>query len=190
MTNPIVISSQIAFIMANGIMPAFTQASYITGVDRDLLLAVASRESNMGMNLDENWLGDNGHGYGIMQIDKRYHSAFTSNNAPNNHAANILKGATILKAEIDRFNGNKLHALAAYNAGPSSVREAIMQGLDPDLYTTGQNYGKDVLNRYKIIKALGGNSHKQEWVIKAFFGFSALVAVSGLTYIINKNQES
>ena len=70
------IASQIAHIKNNGVIAAFNQVASETGLDRNLLLAIASRESGMGKKLDANWLGDNGNGIGLMQIDRRYHKDF------------------------------------------------------------------------------------------------------------------
>lgn len=150
------IQTQLTYLMASGLLDTFKRIAAESGVDHNLLLAIASRESNMGMNLDENGLGDNGNGIGIMQIDRRYHPEYARQHSPFDHANNIRKSASILKKDLHNFGGNKHQALAAYNAGTGSVRQAIIQGLNPDLFTTGQNYAQNVLTRYKLINALIG----------------------------------
>ncbi len=155
MANSLTISGELAYAKAQSLMPAFDAAAAATGVDRNLLLAVASRESRMGLALDYRGLGDGGHGHGLMQVDNRYHSAFTATHSPSDHRANVLKGAQILKAELNRYGQNKTYALPAYNAGSGNVDKAVRQGLLPDYYTTGRDYGQDVLDRYNIIRSMG-----------------------------------
>lgn len=150
------IQTQLTYLMASGLLDAFKRIAAETGVGSNLLLAVASRESNMGMSLDENGLGDSGNGIGIMQIDRRYHPEYARQHSPFDYANNIRKSAYILKKDLQNFGGNKHQALAAYNAGTGSVRQAIIQGLNPDLFTTGQNYAQNVLTRYKLINGLMG----------------------------------
>lgn len=183
MVNPTSIPPQIAYMIASGTMADFDRVAKETGLERSLLLAIASRESHMGMMLDENWLGDHGNGIGIMQIDRRYHPVYANTYSPSNHYANIRKAAEVLKTDLKNFGGNKYQALAAYNAGPNDVRLAIRQGLDPDLFTTGQDYAKDVLARYEIIRKLTGDKQK-DIAIKALLGIS-LFAVSGTAYYIS-----
>lgn len=180
------ISSQLQFLERNVGMTPFNIASWRTGVDRNLLLAVASRESNMGMTLDGNYLGDSGYGMGLMQVDRRYHPQFAATVHPGEHSKVVLKGAQILKEELNRFNGNKYAALAAYNTGAGDVQYALQTGTDPDLFTTGKNYAKDVLNRYQIINQIAGNSIAGMDEIVSFFFISAL---AGTAYLIVKEHK-
>ena len=141
-----------------GIYPHFQLASGRYNIPVALLLAIASRESNMGLSLDENWAGDNGNGIGIMQIDRRYHPEFTSNHAGSDHPANIDYGARFLSELIRQFDGQLQPAVAAYNAGASRVRSAISSDLHPDAVTTGRDYSSDVLNRMTTIESILGRS--------------------------------
>lgn len=42
-------------------------------------------------------------------------------------------------------------AVAAYNAGPSAVKAAVLAGRDPDTVTTGRDYSIDVLRRGAVV---------------------------------------
>ena len=201
MANTLYITGELTYAKASGFMPAFDNAATATGIDRNLLLAIASRESSMGLSLDSRGLGDNGHGNGLMQVDDRYHGGYTATVSPFDHRANVLKGAQILQAEINRYGGNLNYALPAYNAGSGNVDKAIGRGLSPDAYTTGNDYGRDVLDRYQIIKSMGGTEQKvinnrvvtvpgkpedeaQQLIV--FSGAALLSAILGTSYIATK----
>jgi len=201
MANSISISTHLAYAKASGFMPAFDNAAMQTGIDRNLLLAVADRESLMGLALDSRGLGDNGHGNGLMQVDDRYHGGYTATVSPFDHRANVLKGAQILQAEINRYGGNLNYALPAYNAGSGNVDKAIGRGLSPDAYTTGNDYGRDVLDRYQIIKSMGrteqkvinnrvvtvpGKPEDEAQQLIVFSGAALLSAILGTSYIVTK----
>ena len=205
MANTLYITGELTYAKASGFMPAFDNAATATGIDRNLLLAIASRESSMGLSLDSRGLGDNGHGNGLMQVDDRYHGGFTSTYSPFDHRQNVLKGAQILQAEINRYGGNLNYALPAYNTGSGNVNKALGRGLSPDAYTTGDDYGRDVLDRYSIIKSMGGTEQKvvnnslvtvpgkpedeaQQLVI--FSGAALLSALLGTSYIATKKIKS
>ena len=161
MSNSLAISSQLTFVRLRGIMGHFHEASARYNVPVSLLLAVASRESNMGLALDKDYTGDHGFGMGIMQIDKRYHADFTNAYANNDHGANIDYGSRFLAGLIGRFNGELLPAIAAYNSGFTRVRNAINAGIHPDLVTTGRDYASDVLQRKQLIESTLGISKAQ-----------------------------
>lgn len=61
---------------ADALKDRFHQAGKEFHIPPAVLTAIASRESRTGMNgiLDANGLGDNGNGFGIMQVDKRHHT--------------------------------------------------------------------------------------------------------------------
>ncbi|MBD3617710.1 MAG: transglycosylase SLT domain-containing protein [Gracilimonas sp.] len=158
MSSALSISSQLSYLRVKGIMGHFYEASRANNVPVSLLLAIASRESHMGLALDDNWTGDNGNGIGIMQIDRRYHSEFTNAHANNDHRANIHYGSKFLADLIGKFGGKLTPAVAAYNAGYSKVRNTISAGIDPNLVTTGQNYASDVLRRKEIVESVMGIS--------------------------------
>lgn len=61
---------------------------------------------------------------------------------------NIMGGTKYLRGLLDRFDGNKELALAAYNAGPGAVQR--FGGIPP--YNETQNYVKSVLANYNAYK--------------------------------------
>ena len=167
MASSLHISSQLAYLRVRGIYPHFQQASRRYKIPLALLLAIASRESNMGLSLDGNWTGDSGNGIGIMQIDRRYHPAFTSQTANNDHQANIDYGAHFLSGLIRQFDGELTPAVAAYNAGASRVRRARAAGLPPDAVTTGRDYSSDVMGRMTTIESILGVSTSSSYSMAA-----------------------
>jgi soluble lytic murein transglycosylase-like protein len=64
---------------------------------------------------------------------------------PWNVAQNIEGGTKYLSYQLKAFDGDISLALAAYNAGPGSVRK--YNGIPP--YKETQNYVKNVLSMYK-----------------------------------------
>jgi hypothetical protein len=50
----------------------FCTAATKFGVPAAVVAAIASRESRCGNSLHNGW-GDNGNGFGVMQVDKNYH---------------------------------------------------------------------------------------------------------------------
>jgi soluble lytic murein transglycosylase-like protein len=158
MTNSFSISAELTYARIRGLMGYFAEASRLYGVPLALLLAMASRESRMGLALAPDGTGDRGNGIGIMQIDRRYHPNFTDRHSPFDHKANIDYGAQYLAKLLQQFNGNTARAVAAYNAGPNKVRTATYAGLPPDSVTTGRDYSRDVLQRKQLIGQLLGLS--------------------------------
>jgi peptidoglycan hydrolase-like protein with peptidoglycan-binding domain len=136
-------------------LPYVNEAAKKYNLDPALLLGVMSRESN-GRNVR----GDGGHGRGLMQIDDRsWASWINSHQGGMDPKSNIMKGAEILRDNINYFHGNIRDGLAAYNCGAGNVNKALRNGLSPDAYTTGHNYSADVLKREATFKKeLGGST--------------------------------
>jgi hypothetical protein len=180
------IINQLTYLRVRGIFGYFHDASIRYDIPIALLLAIASRESNMGLNLDANWTGDYGNGIGIMQIDKRYHPDFTSSHANNDHRANIDYGAQYLAGLIRQFNGELKPAIASYNAGASRVRSVVNAGLNPDVVTTGQDYASDVLHRMETVEAVMGISKAQSLTTVALP--VALAGFATYKFLIHQNR--
>jgi len=113
-----------------------------------LLAAIASRESRAGSALDSRGFGDHGNGFGLMQVDKRYHSP---KGGPFS-AGHIDQAAGILKSYLNQVKANHPSwppeqqlrgAVAAYNSGVSNVRTIK----NMDVGTTGNDYSNDVWAR-------------------------------------------
>lgn len=156
MASTLYISAELTFVRVRGILGYFMEAADRHKVPLAILLAVASRESRMGLALDADGTGDHGFGHGIMQVDVRHHPEFTGNHSPHDHRANIDYGAGYLGELIQAFDGDPTPAVAAYNAGRSRVRSAMAAGLDPNIVTTGGNYASDVLRRTESVETLLG----------------------------------
>ncbi len=117
---------------------------------------IGSRESFWGIILDPpgpDGVGDSGHGRGLMQIDDGSHEFARTGNWTDPRA-NIRYGCDLLadnRAVLKRegLSGKQLlrATAASYNAGLSAVLRRLERGSDVDLATTGQDYGKDVLDR-------------------------------------------
>lgn len=113
-----------------------------------LLAALASRESRCGKVLAPDGTGDNGHGWGIMQVDKRYH---TPVGGPD--SIEHLEQATEILVRFRRQVQEKRPmwedkdilkgAVVAYNSGVSNVQTIERM----DIGTTGDDYGSDVIAR-------------------------------------------
>jgi len=99
--------------------------------------------------------GTNATGYdlGLMQINRSAHAAWVAVNSWWEPDVNIAKGANVL-ADAFRYFRNKgltddaqlvRASLAAYNAGPSRVWEAIQAGADPDSVTSSGVYSQLVV---------------------------------------------
>ncbi len=144
------------------------------GIGAALLLALASRETNM-----KNIVGDSGHGRGWLQVDDRFHqpflkthrgcnsgsftpshdSAFPKGRCPTLTAGTIYAiGLLRANMRFARANGvpeSKVlrFAISAYNAGQGGALAGFREG-DSDRRTTGRDYAADVLGRKAAIAKL------------------------------------
>lgn len=142
-------------------------------VDVALLKAVMSRETDM-----RNIVGDGGHGRGGWQIDDRWHGAWleqvrgcrSGSSIPVYRSARpagrvptisvgARKAAAILEANVEAAiragipDGHRMDvAVAAYNAGMGGALRGWKTDRNPDRFTTGADYSRDVLARARILR--------------------------------------
>jgi hypothetical protein len=152
--------------------PDEVSATMIEALGKDwmalVLAAINSRESRFGLALDEDGLGDAGHGHGEMQIDDRSHKAFCASGRWRDLAAsleyvheNVITPAFNYLGDYfglfeEDYGALFRGAIAAYNCGPGNVRKAMESGQDVDARTTGKDYSADVLRRAIALKEVLG----------------------------------
>jgi peptidoglycan hydrolase-like protein with peptidoglycan-binding domain len=113
----------------DGIVEACLLAETRAGLPRGLLVAIASRETQL-RSVDDDALP-------------------TIEDAARVLAANFAYG------RAKGLSGRRLlkFAAAAYDAGPVGAWKALQLTGDPDSGTTGRNYGADVLDRLRMVES-------------------------------------
>ena len=117
------------------IMQMAAQIARNEGIDEDLFLSLIQQESNFNPDA----VSSKG-AIGLSQLMPETAKELGVN--PNNMIENLTGGARYLKQQLDAFPSREL-ALAAYNAGPTRVRDL---GAIPDIPET-QNFVKNILAR-------------------------------------------
>ncbi|XP_058252305.1 lysozyme g-like [Hemibagrus wyckioides] len=124
-------------------------------MDPAVIAAIISRESRAGAALVNGW-GDHGNGFGLMQVDKRYHKLRGAWNSEEH----LRQGTGILIDSIKQIqkkfpNWSKEQqfkgGISAYNAGVRNVRTYERM----DIGTTGNDYSNDVVARAQWFKRNG-----------------------------------
>ncbi|XP_069732439.1 lysozyme g-like [Phaenicophaeus curvirostris] len=124
-------------------------------IEPALIAGIISRESHAGKVL-KNGLGDNGNGFGLMQVDRRSHTPVGQWDSE----AHLNQGTTILiemiKSIQKKFpNWSKDKQLkggiSAYNAGVKNVQSYDRM----DIGTTNDDYANDVAARAQYFKKHG-----------------------------------
>jgi hypothetical protein len=159
-------------ISGNGWLASFRQAANDYRFPVEVLLGIASRETNM-----QNIVGNGGHGYGIMQIDDRSFPDWCHSGAWRDAGAGIRTGALVLDARREQVRSGQGKALnvggtpfigtavpddellriavAAYNSGLWAYC-SFSEGRDPDTRTTQGDYSADTLKRASYFRGLLG----------------------------------
>jgi|GEM_PF-3135857 len=135
----------------------FEEAGRRYGVPPALLAAIASRESRGGAALDRNGEGDNGHGFGLMQVDNRNPFRVVREGGPFGQQ-HINQAASILRDKLDQVRRQFPNltpeqqlqtAVSRYNGGAGRPYP------NSDVRTTGGDYSNDVIARAQYYAGRG-----------------------------------
>jgi hypothetical protein len=162
MAVPGSISGQIAALNRAWTSTIIDDAATANAIDPALLAAIAIRETGF-RNIHQT----NGQAVGIFQIDLGQNPGVTGAQASNPAwAAKYLSGTAAALANSypnlaggaalggsSDFSGAFTRAWAdTYNLGLGGVKAFLNAGLDPDLGTTGENYGQNMLQLMQCFK--------------------------------------
>lgn len=187
-----------------GWLSFFYDAAHASGEDVAVVMAIASRETNI-----EQIIGDAGHGFGVMQLDIRSFPDFIRSGKWKDAHAVIMKGAEVLAGKRQQLTANAKKqmsiidskgrhytfrmpvitgdvltktAIAMYNVGLFAPYH-LSKGRDPDYSTTDGDYATDVLTRAVEFRRLLEAANRLDEPVAETAIEAAPVAVEGETPI-------
>lgn len=151
------LAAQYARVKAAGWLDYFSQSADTHNFDMEELLAIGSRETSL-QNIKGDFRGGIYHGYGVMQVDISTDPDFCHTWTPDKVQASIERGTQILAGKraylAQHHVTDPKDYFAAYNCGQGVVAFAALHHQDPDIHTTGGDYGRDVCARRDIFAGL------------------------------------
>ena len=157
------LAQQVALARSRGWLQPIARAEKRHKLPQGMLLAIASRETNM-----QDIVGDGGHGRGLFQIDDRFHGDWLAKHGARGagttprlkdaaeYAAAMLASNLAYAQQKKVGEGQQVRfAASAYNAGCGGAYSGFQAG-DCDKRTTGGDYGSDVLERLAAIQGKNG----------------------------------
>ena len=120
------------------ILDMINKVSRENGIDEKLIQAVIKQESGFNPNAKSK-----AGAMGLMQLMPATAKAMGVKD-PYNPTQNVEGGVKYLKSLLNKYNGNIILSLAAYNAGSGAVDK--YDGVPP--YKETQNYVKSILANY------------------------------------------
>jgi hypothetical protein len=160
------LQAQLDRLKSTGFADILSQFARANGLPEPYLCAIASRETNC-RNILGDIRADGAHGVGVLQIDVQHPIARAARDTGSwitNPEPLIEFGAKLLSANLVQVKQSLPNmsdqdvlkvAASGYNCGiAKAIQAANALGGDSDTYTTGHDYGKDVIARMLILAQL------------------------------------